>query len=83
MQVTVFYLDLNDVIIAQVHAWVDVTDNEGLDDIRSTPTTTTEIDQQMICDIQCAISRLVGKVPQLIGTEFCKITVNKTILHPQ
>ena len=66
---TVSYLDLNDVITTQMQAWADATDNEGLDDIRSTPTTTTEIDQQMICDIQRAISRLVAKAPQLIGTK--------------
>ena len=49
MRVTVSYLDLNDVITAQVQAWVDATDNESLDDIRSIPITTTEIDQQVIC----------------------------------
>ena len=64
-----------------MQAWVDATDNEGLDDIRSTPTTTAEIDQQMICDIQRAISQLAGKVSQLIGTKLCKTTINKTILH--
>ena len=48
MRVTVSYLDLNDVITAQVQAWIDATGNESLDDIRSTPTTTTEIDQ-VIC----------------------------------
>ena len=51
----------------QVQAWVDATDNEGLEDIRSTPTINSDVDQQMICDIQRAVSRLVGKAPQLIG----------------
>jgi len=50
---SVSYLDLNDVFTTQVQAWVDATDNEGLDDIRSTP---TEVDQHMICNIQQAIS---------------------------
>ena len=81
MQVTVSYLDLNDVITARVQACIDATDNRGLDDIRNTPTGTTEIDQQIICDIQRAISWLVWKAPQLIGTKFCKVTVNETILH--
>ena len=51
----------------QVQAWVDATDNEGLEDIKSTPTINSYVDQQMICDIQRAVSRLVGKAPQLIG----------------
>jgi len=53
----------------QVQAWVDATDNKSLDDIRSTLTTTTETDRQIICDIQSAITQLVGKAPQLIGTK--------------
>jgi len=52
--VTVSYLDL--MMITQVQAWVDATENEGLDEIRITPTTTTVIDQRMICDIQHSIS---------------------------
>ena len=63
----VFYSDLSDAIANQVQAWVDATDNEGLEDIRSTPTINSDVDQQMICDIQRAVSRLVGKAPQLIG----------------
>ena len=51
----------------QVQAWVDATDNEGLKDIRSIPTINSDLDQYMICDIQHAVSRLVGKAPQLIG----------------
>ena len=50
-----------------MQAWIDATSNEGLEDIRSTPTINSDVDQQMICDIQCAVSRLVGKAPQLIG----------------
>ena len=52
----VFYSDLSDAIANQVQAWVDATDNEGLEDIRSTPTINSDVDQQMICDIQCAVS---------------------------
>ena len=51
----------------QVQAWVDATNNEGLEDIRSTPTINSDVDQQMKCDIQRAVSRLVGKAPQLVG----------------
>ena len=54
-------------IIDQVQAWVNATNNEGLEDIRSTPTMNSDVDLQMIYDIQRAVSRLVGKVPQLIG----------------
>ena len=61
------YPELSDVITNQVQAWVDATDNEGLEDIRSTPTTNSDVDQQMLCDIQRVVSRLVGKAPQLIG----------------
>ena len=59
------YSGLNDVISEQVQAWVDSMDN--LEDIRSTPATYTNVDQQMVCDIQRNISRLIGKAPQLIG----------------
>ena len=48
-------------------AWLDASNNEGLDEIRSTSTTAVEVDQSMICDIQRTVSRLVAKVPQLIG----------------
>ena len=68
------YSGLNDAVTIQVEAWVDATDNEGLDETRSIPNTTTEVDQHMICDIQRAISRLVGKAPQLIGK---KESINK------
>ena len=68
------YPGLNDAVTIQVEAWVDTTDNEGLDETRSIPHTTTEVDQHMICDIQRAISRLVGKAPQLIGK---KESINK------
>ena len=67
------YPGLNDAVSIQVEAWVDATDNEGLDETRSIPNT-TEVDQHMICDIQRAISRLVGKAPQLIGK---KESINK------
>ena len=42
----------------QVHAWVDATDYEGLEEVRSTPIINNDVDQQMICDIQRAVSRL-------------------------
>ena len=51
----------------QVQAWVDATDNEGLEEAKSIPTFNCDVDQQMICDIQRAVSRLIGKAPQLIG----------------
>ena len=51
----------------QVHAWVDATDDEGLEEVRSTPIINNDVDQQMICDIQRAVSRLIGKASQLIG----------------
>ena len=54
-------------ISEQVQAWVDATDNEELEEIRTTPTSNNSVDQQMVCDIQLAISRLIGKAPQLIG----------------
>ena len=54
-------------ISEQVQAWVDATDNEGLEDIRSTPTSNSNVDQQLLYDIQRAINRLIGKAPQLIG----------------
>lgn len=69
------YPGLNDVITTQVQAWADTTDNEGLDDTRSISTTTAEVDEQMICDIQRSISRLVGKAPQLIGKNNNAISV--------
>ena len=40
------------------------------DDISSTPATYPDVDQQMICDIQRNISRLIGKAPQLIGMTY-------------
>ena len=51
----------------QVQAWVDATNDEGLEEVRSTPTINNDVDQQMICDIQCAVGRLIGKASQLIG----------------
>ena len=62
-------LDIHDVMIEQQQAWLDATNNEGLDEIRSTSTTAVEVDQSMICDIQHAVSRLVAKAPQLIGID--------------
>ena len=62
------YPGLNDVISEQVQAWVDATDN--LEDISSTPATYTNVDQQMICDIQRNIRRLIGKAPQLIDMRY-------------
>ena len=35
----------------QVQAWVDATDNEVLEEIRSTSTSNNSVDQQMVCDI--------------------------------
>ena len=55
-------------MVEQEQAWLDATNNEGLDDIRSTSTTAVEVDQSMIFDIQRIVSRLVAKAPQLIGT---------------
>ena len=43
------------------------SEDKGLEDIRSTPTSNSNVDQQMLCDIQRAISILIGKAPQLIG----------------
>ena len=54
-------------IINQVQACIDATDNEGLEDIRSTLTINSDVDQQKIYDIQHAVARLVWKAPQLIG----------------
>ena len=71
------YPGLNDVISEQVQAWVDATDN--LEDINSTPATYTNVDQQMICDIQRTISRLIGKAPQLIGIRYVQIYLCLTI----
>ena len=51
----------------QVQAWVDATNDEGLEEVRSTPTINNDVDQQMICDIQRAVGRLIGKASQLIG----------------
>jgi len=40
----------------------------GLDDVRAIPIASHQnIDQAMLCDIQLILSRLVAKVPQLIG----------------
>ena len=66
--------DLSDVLTDQVQAWVDATDNEGLEEVRSTPTINGDVDQQLICDIQRAISRLIGKAPQLIGMKITFIS---------
>ena len=54
-------------MIEQELAWLNATNNEGLDDIRSTSITAAEVDQTMIFDIQRVVSRFVAKVPQLIG----------------
>ena len=60
---------MSDVVLEQVQAWVDATDDNP-DDISSTPATYPDVDQQMICDIQRNISRLIGKAPQLIGMTY-------------
>lgn len=54
----------------QVQAWVDATNDEGLEEVRSTPTINNDVDQQMICDIQRAVGRLIGKASQLIGMKY-------------
>ena len=51
-------LDIHDVMIEQQQA---ATNNEGLDDIRSTSATAVEVDQSMIFDIQRVVSRFVAK----------------------
>ena len=66
-KIYVLAIDLNNMLTNQVQAWVDATDNEGLEEVRSTPTINNDVDQQMICDIQRAIGRLIGKASQLIG----------------
>lgn len=63
----VLVTDLDDMLTKQVQAWVDATDDEGLEEVRSTPTINNDVDQQIICDIQRAVGRLIGKASQLIG----------------
>ena len=59
---------IDKVVIEQENAWVNATDSEGLEDVRDIPTVSLQnIDQGMLCDIQCVVCRLVGKAPQLIG----------------
>ena len=70
------FTDLSDVLTDQVQAWVDATDNEGLEEVRSTPTINGDVDQQLICDIQRAVSRSIGKAPQLIGMKIIFISQN-------
>ena len=70
------FTDLSDVLTDQVQAWVDATDNGGLEEVRSTPTINGDVDQQLICDIQRAVSRLIGKAPQLIGMKIIFISQN-------
>ena len=62
-----YYPDLSACDSEQVQAWVDAIDNEGPEEIRSIPTSNNKVGQQILCDTQCAISRLIGKAPQLIG----------------
>jgi len=50
---TCYLLDLDDVIVAQEQAWIDVTADYGLEEIRDIPATPlNNIHQTMICDIQ-------------------------------
>ena len=66
-KIYVLVIDLNNMLTNQVQAWIDTTDDKGLEEVRSTPTINNNVDQQMICDIQRAVGRLVGKASQLIG----------------
>ena len=52
----------------QQGAWEDATGDEGLEEVRGVPTIPPHnIDLAMLCDIQHIVSRLVGKLSQLIG----------------
>ena len=66
-KIYVLVIDLNNMLTNQVQAWVDATDDKGLEEVRSTPTINNNVDQQMICDFQHAVGRLIGKASQLIG----------------
>ena len=59
---------IEEIIREQESAWEDATSDEGLEDVRDIPSASLEnVDQAMLCDIQCILSRLVAKAPQLIG----------------
>jgi len=56
--------DLRTFSMKQEQHWIDATTDECLEDV---PAATDEsLNLAMVCDIQRAISRLVGKAPQLI-----------------
>jgi len=52
----------------QEQHWIDATTDECLEEVQDVLATADEsLYLAMVCDIQQAISRLVGKAPQLIG----------------
>ena len=73
--------DLITFTMEQEEHWIDATTNECLEEIRDVPTATDQnIDLAMVCDIQRALSRLIGKAPQLIGN--CNSTyINKVTYY--
>ena len=60
--------DLNIFTTEQEQHWIDATTDECLDEAQDVPAATDEgLDLAMVYDIHQAVSRLVGKAPQLIG----------------
>ena len=47
--------------------WEDALGEANLEDVRSISPSSQPIDQEMMCDIQCLVSRLIAKAAQLIG----------------
>ena len=59
---------VEDTILEQAEFWNDATDEDNLDEVREiSDSSPTDLDEAMICDIQCVVSRLAEKAPQLIG----------------
>ena len=72
--------DLCELTIEHEEHWVDATNDECLEEVRDIPAAKESvIDPAMICDIQRALSRLVGKAPELIG----KVNRIQTIILQQ